>query len=212
MEKLLDAAYKRPLQQKQQAGTVKARTIKKLTLLGEQRRLAYALMLYTGLRVNETRQLIWADVNLTDRFVKVRPTTTKNSKAATLPLHRYVTGLLKVWKDKHPETEQSSKIVNMPKSNSALLKAFNRDLEFAGIEKTDDVGRVIHIHGLRHSFVSLLARQGIHPHVLQSLARHSQVETTMGFYTHILRGDDKRAIESLEQPKDKKNKGKRAAG
>ena len=59
-----------------------------------------------------------------------------------------------------------------------------------------------------------LARQGVHPHVLQKLARHSQIETTMNLYTHVLRGDDVSAIERLEQPtkQKKKNKRKRAAG
>ncbi len=103
-------------------------------------------------------------------------------------------------KEKHPEAEQSYRILNIPSSNSSFLKAFNKDLEFAGIEKEDDVGRVVHLHALRHSFTSLLARQGVHPHVLQSLARHSHVETTMGYYTHILRGDDVSAIESLDSP------------
>jgi integrase len=32
------------------------------------------------------------------------------------------------------------------------------DLEFAGIDKVHNVGRVVHIHALRHSFASLLAR------------------------------------------------------
>ena len=211
--KLLEATYKRPLQKRRDAGYRKIRTdtVKKLTLLGEHRRLAYALMLYTGLRVNETRQLIWADVNLKDGFVMVRPTTTKNSRAATLPLHSYVIKLLRERKQKCPEVEPNSRIVNMPKSNSAVLNAFNRDLEFAGIEKTDDVGRVIHVHALRHTFTSLLARQGVHPHVLRNLARHSRVGTTMGFYTHILRGDDVSAIESLQGPKEKQLKNKKAA-
>jgi len=215
VDKLLEAAYKRPLQKRKEAGysKIKAKTIKKLTLLGEQRRLAYALMLYTGLRVNETRQLVWADVDLEQRLVKVRPTTTKNSKAATLPLHSYVVELLKNWQEKHPEAEQGSRIVNIPASNSSFLKVFNRDLEFAGIDKEDDVGRVVHLHALRHSFASLLAREGVHPHVLRGLARHSRVETTIGFYTHILRGDDISAIESLKGPEKagKKAKGKRAA-
>jgi integrase len=214
--KLLDAAYRRPIQRRKDAGYRKMRadTIKKLMLLGEERRLAYALMLYTGLRVNETRQLVWADVKLKERSVRVRPTTTKNSKAATLPLHSYVVELLKDWKDKHPEAGQNHRIVNIPASNSSFLKVFNKDLAFAGIAKTDDVGRVLHLHDLRHSFASLLAREGVHPHVLRTLARHSRVETTMGLYTHILRGDDVSAIESLKQPKkaNKKAKRDRAAG
>jgi integrase len=216
VDKLLDAAYNRPLHKRKEAGykKIKTKTIKKLLLLGEERRLAYALMLYGGLRVNETRQLIWADVNLKERFVRVRPTTTKNSKAATLPLHSYVIELLKDWKDKHPDPKQNDRILKIPVSNSSFLKVLNRDLEYAGIEKTDEIGRVVHLHALRHSFASLLARQGVHPHVLQSLCRHSQIETTMGLYTHILRGDDISAIESLKQPEKarKKNKRNRAAG
>ena len=104
--------------------------------------------------------------------------------------------------------------VTIPASNSSFLKVLNKDLEYAGIEKTDDMGRVIHLHALRHSFASLLAREGVHPHVLQRLARHSKVDTTMRLYTHLLHGDDTRAIESLKQPKNamKKNKRKRAAG
>lgn len=216
VDKLLDATYKRPLQKRKDAGysRIKTSTVKKLMMLGEERRLAYALMLYTGLRVNETRQLIWADVNLKARFVRVRPTTTKNSKPATLPLHSYVIELLKDWKDKHLDAKQNDRILRIPASNSSFLKVLNRDLEYAGIEKTDDVGRVVHLHALRHSFASLLARQGVHPHVLQSLARHSDIQTTMNLYTHILRGDDVSAIESLKQPKKarKNNKRNRAVG
>jgi len=78
--------------------------------------------------------------------------------------------------------------------------------------ETGDVGRVVHVHALRHSFSSLLARESVHPHVLQALARHSRVETTMGFYTHILRGDDVSDVESLRKPKDNKDKPKKAAG
>jgi integrase len=216
VERLLEAACKRPLQLRKDAGyrRIRTDTIKKLILLGEERRLSYALMLYTGLRVNETRQLIWADMNLKERFVKVRPTTTKNSKAATLPLHSYIIDLLKDWKEKHPEAKQNDRILKIPNSNSSFLKVLNRDLDYARIQKTDEVGRVVHLHALRHSFASLLAHQGVHPHVLQHLARHSRVETTMNLYTHILRGDDISAIESLEKPKKagKKDKRNRAAG
>ncbi len=216
VDRLLEAVYKRPLQQRKDAGykRIKTTTVKKLTLLGEERRLAYALMLYTGLRVNETRQLVWEDVNVKERFVRVRPTTTKNSKPATLPLHSYVIELLEDWRDKQPDSKQNDRILKIPASNSSFLTVLNRDLKYAGIEKTDDVGRVVHLHALRHSFASLLARQGIHPHVLQGLCRHSRVDTTMKLYTHILRGDDVSAIESLKQPKKatKKNKRKKAAG
>ena len=118
VEKLLEAAHTRPLQERQDAGYVKikATTIKKLMLRGQERMLAYALMLYTGLRVNETRQLVWSDIDLEQRFVRVRPTTTKNSKSATLPLHGYLVELLNEWKDKHPEAKQQDRVVKIPAS------------------------------------------------------------------------------------------------
>lgn len=132
----------------------------------------------------------------------------------TLPLHSYVIELLKDWKEKHPDAKRNDRIVKVPASNSSFLKVLNPDLEYAGIEKMDDVGRVVHLHVLRHSFASLLARQGVHPHVLQRLARHADIQTTMSVYTHLLHGDDVSAIESLKQPKKavKNNKRNRAVG
>jgi integrase len=137
------------------------------------------------------------------------PTTTKNSKPATLLLHSYLIELLKEWKDKHPDSKQNDRILRIPTSNSSFLKVLNRDLEFAGIEKTDDVGRVVHLHALRHSFACLLTRKGVHPHVLQRLARYSDIQTTMNLYTHLLQGDDVSAIKSLKQPKKERKNSKR---
>ena len=128
-------------------------------------------------------------------------------------MHSFIVELLRKWKDKRPEVERNQKILNIPMSNSSFLKVFNKDLEYAGIDKEDDIGRVVHLHALRHSFSSLLARQGVNPHVLQSLARHSPQQTTNSIYTHILRGDDVSAIESLKSPGKvtEKSKNKRIA-
>ena len=97
-------------------------------------------MLYTGLKVNETRQLIWADANLKEKYVRVRSTTTKNSKAAILPLQSYLIELLKDWKLQHPDSKLTDRIVKIPASNSSFLKVLNKDLEYSGIEKTDELG------------------------------------------------------------------------
>jgi integrase len=39
-----------------------------------------------------------------------------------------------------------------------LIRAFNMDLKYAGIEKKDDRGRTVDLHSLRHTFGTLLAR------------------------------------------------------
>lgn len=205
IDKLLIAASERPITEfkKRGAKQLKAKTIKKYAMLGEERKLAYSIMLYAGLRVNETRNLLWGDIDFEKKIIKTRASITKNAKDATLPLHSYLENLLKDWRNKHPELKSKDVVVSIPKSNSSFLKVFNRDLEFSGIEKIDDSGRVLHLHALRHSYTSLLARQGVHPHVLQRLARHAKVETTLSVYTHVLHGDDISAIESLNRPKEK---------
>ncbi len=48
----------------------------------------------------------------------------------------------------------------------------------------DELGRVVDFHGLRHSFITALARSGVHPKVMQTLARHSDPKLTLGRYSH----------------------------
>jgi site-specific recombinase XerD len=38
---------------------------------------------------------------------------------------------------------------------------------------------------LRHTFITILALGGVHPKKAQQLARHSSIELTMQFYTHL---------------------------
>ena len=49
----------------------------------------------------------------------------------------------------------------------------------------DEAGRVVDFHALRHSFITALARSGVHPKVAQQLARHSTITLTMDRYSHV---------------------------
>ncbi len=40
-------------------------------------------------------------------------------------------------------------------------------------------------HALRHTFISNLARAGIHPKTAQALARHSTITLTLDRYSHV---------------------------
>ena len=53
----------------------------------------------------------------------------------------------------------------------------------------DDSDRVCDFHALRHTFISNLARGGVHPKLAQQLARHSTITLTMDRYTHTVRGE-----------------------
>lgn len=54
-----------------------------------KRRLLYLTAIYTGLRIDELRKMLWADLHLNeDRpFILTRACTTKNRKEAVVPLH-----------------------------------------------------------------------------------------------------------------------------
>ena len=55
----------------------------------------------------------------------------------------------------------------------------------------------IDFHSLRHTFGTILAASGIHPKTAQELMRHSDINLTMSRYSHTLRGQEAKAIESL---------------
>lgn len=51
--------------------------------------------------------------------------------------------------------------------------------------------------GLRHTFISNLARGGVHPKIAQQLARHSTITLTLDRYTHSITGDLASALDVL---------------
>ncbi|MCW5807216.1 MAG: tyrosine-type recombinase/integrase [Deltaproteobacteria bacterium] len=51
-------------------------------------------------------------------------------------------------------------------------------------------------HSLRHAFCSELARAGVPVHVIQKLAGHKSIETTLR-YMHVDRDDKRAAIDVL---------------
>ena len=57
--------------------------------------------------------------------------------------------------------------------SKAFCKILNRDLNAAGIPKSDDRGRTIDVHALRHTFGTNLSKAGVAPRVAQNAIRAS---------------------------------------
>ena len=53
------------------------------------------------------------------------------------------------------------------------------------------------LHELRHSYLSLLAFNGVHPKVMQALAGHSSSKITMDIYTHVNMDAKRMALEAV---------------
>ena len=71
-----------------------------------------------------------------------------------------------------------------------------RDVKAAGVE-LDATNGTLDFHALRHTFISNLAKAGIHPRTAQELARHSDIKLTMSRYTHLGLHDLAAAVGSL---------------
>lgn len=56
---------------------------------------------------------------------------------------------------------------------------------------------VIDFHALRHTFITNLARGGVHPKLAQDLARYSDINLTMSRYSHTELAERAKALASL---------------
>jgi integrase len=59
--------------------------------------------------------------------------------------------------------------------------------------------RRVPLHGLRHSCVSLLPAQGVHPHTVMEIVGHSAIEMTMNVYGHVNLETQRRALDDLDE-------------
>ena len=63
--------------------------------------------------------------------------------------------------------------------------------------RRDAQGQTVDVHSLRHTFATLLARNGVSPSIAQKLMRHSDIRLTMNTYTHLDLADTAGAVAGL---------------
>ncbi len=84
-------------------------------------------------------------------------------------------------------------------------------MEDAGISYVDD-GFFFDFHAQRHQTGTLLVASGTHPKVAQSIMRHSDINLTMSRYTHVLTGQEIKAVENLPDLTTPSGQGDAATG
>jgi len=162
---------------------------------GPERVLLYRLAVESGLRNSELRSLTASSFDLGGKppTVTVLAAHSKRRREDVLPLRlELVEDLREHLSSKMPVATA----FNMPPKEKTA-KMLQADLKDAKITVTDAAGRVVDFHALRHTFLTNLARSGVHPRTAQSLARHSSITLTMDRYTHVLVEDETRALEAL---------------
>ena len=192
-------------------------------MTGPQRSLCYWLVVETGLRAGEVRSLSPASFNLdaSPPAVRVAAGYSKRRRDDVLPLRLDMASALREHLD---DCSPDAPAFPLPPKTAVMLRA---DLEAARnwwieaatteadraerersgfLRYTDDAGRVVDFHALRHTFVSNLARGGVYPKIAQGLARHSTITLTMDRYSHMHTGDAVAALQSLPDLSPKKGR------
>ncbi len=163
-----------------------------LAVVPARHQLAYRMILSTGLRRDELKQLQWGDVKMNAPMphIQLRAETTKAKRADALPLRADLVELLKAHRG---ETGDSERVLRAIPN----MEGHKRYLERAGIAYLDDRNRRVDFHSLRHTYGSLLAKAGVAPRVAMSLMRHTDMRLTMNVYTDPRIFDMAGAVEKL---------------
>lgn len=165
-------------------------------LTGADRSMIYLTAALTGLRCRELATLRRSSFDFAAGTMTLEASNTKNRKRETLPIASALASKLLPYIEAKP----SNVDLIWPGSwgvNRRGGKALKRDLTQAGIPIVDTSKKVVDFHSLRYSFITSLARAGVHPSKAQRLARHSTVNLTMNVYTALNCDDLRGAVEAL---------------
>ena len=164
-------------------------------LTGEQRVYLYLTAYYTGLRAQELAGLRPFDFHLRGEnpHIFVRSSLAKNRTETEQPLPLEFAEELDRWIRRNARPDEKVWPGNWYQRAAEMLQV---DLAVAKIPYETEEG-FLDFHALRATFITSLVRAGVHPKVVQTLARHSQIELTMQLYTKLTSQETASALDAL---------------
>ncbi len=190
---------------------------------GKDRRMFYILAAWTGFRKGELGSVTLRHFNLDGEYptLTISASYSKRKREDTQFLHPDVVAEFNTWVDeKNPDPDEilfpvsektcsterkTSKMIekDLASAREVWINESNSDAERTAREASDYLkyvdshGKYADFHGLRHTFVTNLARANVSPKMAQTLARHSDIKLTMSIYTHVAPVEQAQAIKAL---------------
>ena len=148
---------------------------------------AVAVLIYTGLRIDEFLSLRREDVENNFIFVKASKT---DAGIRTIPIHHKIKCIIEEFLNEGGEylfyiTKKNKKTVY-----ETFRRLFHEIMQEMGMEHT--------IHDTRHTFASMLNQVGANDVIISSLAGHEDKEFTKRVYTHTELEDLEKTIKLLQ--------------
>ncbi len=191
--------------------------IAELEATGTERALIYKTLALTGLRLGELASITVAQLYLDGPrpHIRLSAADAKSRKTADIPLRSDLAADLVGWigsklerlRDESRRRIDEDGAVTLPlklpaatplfEIPSGLSRIFNRDLDAAGVSKTDERGYVVDAHALRHTYCTMLGQSGAPLRTRQKLMRHSKSELTENVYDDLKLVDETAAVEAL---------------
>lgn len=164
----------------------------------------FNVLMFSGLRIGELRALMWSDFNKKNNSLSISKTlSSKTFNNQSLF---------------SPKSISSNRIVFIPGSVSKMLaklkettKQNDNDYIFSG--KTSISETTIHrmntriakvagihkikIHEFRHSYATLMVKNGMKATVLQKQLGHSDIKVTLKYYVHFELEDQSNEVQSI---------------
>ena len=156
----------------------------------------FLLMIETGARWGEVRQLTWADLDLKRCRMVLRPSTTKSKRGRMLPikptLAEELRGLLATNHRVTGRAPTKGDCVFLtprgqawPSDTGNIRRLMDPILKAAGIDKENEQGERVDLHSLRHTCATRLARAGWPMAKLQKMMGHADPRTTQRYFDHL---------------------------
>ncbi len=208
---------------------VRPKVREQLKFVGWERSLIYKTLVLTGLRRGELASLSVGQFK-TDgpvAYFTLYAKDEKNRRGSEIPVRADLAAEIAEFLDAKLARAQAdarrrrapipatlphdTKILDVP---NGLIRIFDRDLVFAGLArveirdgkevvvKTDERGRTIDIHALRHTFGTHLSKAGVPLRTAQAAMRHSDPSLTANVYTDPQLLDVAGAVEALPRLTD----------
>lgn len=173
------------------------------------------LCVTAGLRRGELLALRWQDIDFEKNMLSVRKNMVRGEKSYVIKAPKTEAGIRditlgeEVMQELHKAKVQYFKdkmqygglfqdlnlVVRQPDGSplfpDSMTRKWKRFIHGTGLEE-------IRLHDLRHSNATALIQAGVNPRVVQQRLGHSDVNTTLSIYTHVLPEMDKEAAQKID--------------